>query len=205
MKLTVAYRHAAYDSPWWVLASTRGGRFNRADEDEPTQYLALHPLGPTAELLRHHLRGPDPDRADTILLNLWAVLVDAEGTADVTFDNCSSDFGITPQELVGDGYAPTRALASRLRDTGVGGLTVPSAALPGTENLILFGPRVSHPYLEVPVTPEECPTGHLSDGARPASEVLHLVRFVGAPHAALDAWIATGAYERLVDPLARRW
>lgn len=205
MRVVVAYRHAAYDSPWWAIPSAREGRFNRADEDDPTQYLALHPLGPTAEVLRHQLRGPDLDRADTILANLWAVLVDAEGSTDITFDNCASDHGITPAELVGDDYEPTQALATRLRDAGVQGFTVPSAALPGTDNLILFGPRVSHPYLDVPVTPDECPTGHLSDGTRPAREVVPLVRFTGAPHAALDAWMTTGTYEKLDDPLGARW
>lgn len=205
MKMVVAYRHAAYDSPWWVMPSTREGRFNGADEEEPTQYLALHPLGPTAELLRKQLRGPDPDHADRMRTNLWAVLVDATGSVDVTFDNCASGYGITPQELVGDDYGPTRALAARLRGAGLPGFTAPSAALPGTDDLILFGPRVAHPYLEVPVTPEECPTGHLSDGARPAREVLPLVRWRGAPHSALDVWTATGVYEKLDDPLAVRW
>jgi len=205
VKIVVAYRHAAYDSPWWVIPSTREGRFNRAYEEDPTQYLALHPLGPTAELLCHQLRGPDPDRADMILANLWAVLVDTEGSVDVTFDNCTSDYGITPQELVGDDYAPTQALAAHLRDSGVTGFTAPSAALPGTDNLILFGPRVAHPYLVDPVTPEECPTGHLSDGARPAREVLPLVHWKGTTHSALDVWVASGTYEKLDDPLAARW
>lgn len=201
----VAYRHAAYDSPWWVIPSRREGRFNGAHEDDPTQYLALHPLGPTAELLRHQLRGPDSDRVDTILVNLWAVLVDTEGIVDITFDNCASDHGISPAELVGDDYTPTQALATRLRAAHVPGCTVPSAALPGTSNLILFGPRVADPYLSVPLTPEECPTGHLTDGARPAREALPLVCFTGAPHSALTVWMATGQYQGLDDPPAIRW
>lgn len=205
MKILTAYRHAAYDSPWWVIPSSREGRFNRAYEDHPTQYLALHPLGPTAELLRHQLRGPDPDRADMIRVDLWAVLVDTEGFVDITFDNCATVYGIMPEELVGDDYAPTQAVAARLRAAGATGFTVPSAALPGTDNLILFGPRVAHPYLGVSLTPEESPTGHLSDGARPAREVLPLVRWRGTPHSALDAWLVTRTYEKLDDPLAIRW
>lgn len=82
---------------------------------------------------------------------------------------------------------------------------VPSAALPGTSNLVLFGVRVLHPYLAEPVTPEEVRTGHLTDGARPAAEVLRLVRWLGAPHPALDEWLATGAYRTLDDPMATRW
>jgi hypothetical protein len=90
----VAYRHAAYDSPWRVIPSARAGRFNRADEEEPTQYLAMHPLGPTAELLRHQLRGPNVGWADTILANLWAVLVEVgAAVVDITFDNCAADTG----------------------------------------------------------------------------------------------------------------
>jgi hypothetical protein len=200
----VAYRHAAYDTPWSVIASSRESRFSAAFEDDATQYLALHPLGPTAELLRHSLRGPHPDRADLLLANLWAMLVDVEGTLGVTFDNCA-DYGITPRELVGEDYEPTRAFAARLRRDGVPGFTVPSAALPGTDNLVLFGPRVAHPYLETPVSPEECPTGHLSDGAHPTRELLPFVRWKGEPHTALEQWEATGTYPTLDDPLAVRW
>jgi hypothetical protein len=205
VSVRVAYRHAAYDSPWWVIPSAREGRFNRVREEDPTQYLALHPLGPTAELLRHQLRGPHLDQADMISANLWVVLVDSEQLIEVTFDNCDSLYGITPEELVGDDYSPTQALSTRLRRDGVRGFTVPSAALPGTENLILFGPRVAHPYLQVPVTPEECQTGHLTDGARPAAEIVPLVRFEGAPHSALDGWRSTGLYDRLNDPHAMRY
>ena len=204
MTVQVAYWHAAYDTPWSVIPSSRDSRFSAPFEDDATQYLALHPLGPTAELLRHSLRGPDLDRADSLLANLWAVLAEVEGTMSVTFDN-SAEYGITPRELVGEDYRPTRVLASRLRRDGVPGFTVPSAALPGTDNLVLFGPRIAHPYLETPVTPEECPTGHLSDGARPAREVLSLVRWKGRPHAALEHWEATGIYPTLDDPLAVRW
>ena len=203
--ITVAYRHAAYDSPWWVIPSTRDGRFNRAYDSEPTQYLALHPLGPTAELLRQQLRGPDLDRADTLLANVWAVLIDTDGCVDISFGNCAADYGISPHELVGDDYGPTQVLATHVRNTGIPGFTVPSAALPGTNNLILFGARVSNPYGEDPVTPDECPTGHVSDGARPAREVLPLVRWKGAPHSALDTWAVTGEYRTLDDPLAVRW
>lgn len=204
MSLLIAYRHAAYDTPWWVMPSTREGRFNRAFEAEATQYLALHPLGPTAERLRHSLAGPDPTMADQILMNLWAVVADDEGVESLNFENCAS-FGITPEELVGSDYLPTQNLAARLRTSGAAGLRVPSAALPGTESLILFGPRISLPYLEDPVTPDECQTGHLTDGARPAEEILAVTCWPGSPHAGLDHWRATGDYLVLTDPIAIRW
>lgn len=198
----VAYRHAAYDTPWWAFPSSRSGRFHLAVVDT-VQYLCLHPLGPAAEVLRHNV-GPGGD-ADGVLLNLWAVILDdPEALVRVGFDNCT-DFGLAPAELVGDDYAPTQQLGDRLRADGAPGLIVPSAALPGTENVVLFGPRVAHPYLSVPLSAAEVATGHLSDGARPAREVLPLVRWIGAPHRSLQEWSATGSFEVLADPMAARW
>lgn len=197
----VAYRHAAYDTPWWAFPSSRKGRFHRGLL-ETAQYLCLHPLGPAAEMLRHDV-GPDGS-PDDLLLNLWAAVVDEDGLLDVTFDNCGS-FGITPDELVGDDYGPTQALGDRLREAGYRGLTVPSAALPGTDNLVLFGPRVLAAYLLEPLSPDEIPSGHLTDGARPPSEVAALVRWMGAPHPSLEQWRASGRWDRLVDPRADRW
>ena len=105
----VAYRHAAYDSPWWAYPSSREGRFHRAGIDT-IQYLALHPLGPAAEMLRHNL-GPTGN-ADDALLNLWAAAVDLEEVVVISFDDCASH-GITADELVGDDYTPTQVLADR--------------------------------------------------------------------------------------------
>jgi hypothetical protein len=35
----------------------------------------------------------------------------------------------------------------------------------------MFGVRLLHPFLWEPLVPEEIPTGHLTDGARPAAEI----------------------------------
>jgi hypothetical protein len=197
----VAYRHAAYDTPWWAFPSSRDGRFHRATEDT-VQYLALHPFGPAAEMLRHNV-GPSGD-PDDLVLNLWAVDIDVEAVVRVDFDSCAA-LGLAPEELVGEDYAPTQQLAADVSATGVPGMVVPSAALPGTDNLILFGPRVACAYLGPPFSLDEIPTGHLSDGARVSAEIAGLVRWMGTPHTTLQHWRATGATERLVDPLATRW
>lgn len=197
----IAYRHAAYDTPWWAFPSSRSGRFHRGTVDT-TQYLCLHPLGPAAEMLRHHV-GPSGD-ADDLLLNLWVMVVYDAGLVRITFDDCE-EHGITPEELVGDDHGPTQALADRVRSDGNAGMIVPSAALPGTENVVLFGPRLLTPYLDAPISAVEIPTGHLTDGARPPAEARALVRWLGGPHASLEQWTATGAFEPLPDPLAFRW
>jgi hypothetical protein len=200
VKLTV-FRHAAYDSPWWVFPSSRPGRFNRARQDT-VQYLCLHPLGPAAEMLRHNV-GPGGD-PDEVILNLWTAVVDVSDVRRVDFDECAT-YGRTPDELVGDNYAPTQLLADEVRASGSSAMVVPSAALPGTHSLILFGVRVLHPFLWQPLAPEEISTGHLSDGARVAAEVASRVRWFGSEHSALEQWKATGSYDPFEDPFATRW
>ncbi len=200
MRLTV-FRHAAYDSPWWAFPSTRDGRFHRG-RTEIVQYLCLHPLGPAAEMLRRNV-GP-AGNPDDVVLNLWTALIDLDDVTRVDFKDCGR-YGLTPDELVGDDYAPTQALADDVRGSGAVGMIVPSAALPGTFNLALFGVRVLNPFLSQPLTPEEIPTGHLTDGARSPAEVVPNVRWFGTPHKALEQWKTTGNYDLFDDPMATRW
>lgn len=199
MRLTV-FRHAAYDSPWWAFPSSIPGRFHRAGQDT-VQYLSLHPLGPAAEMLRHNL-GPTGD-PDDVLMNLWTAVVDIDDVTRVDFGDCET-YGLTPDELVGDDYTPTQALADVVRASGASAMTVPSAALPGTNNLILFGVRVLHPFLFEPITPDEIPTGHLTDAGRAPAEVKNHVRFFGAPHKAVEQWKTAGSYDLFDDPAAIR-
>ena len=105
----------------------------------------------------------------------------------------ADDFGITPEELVGDDYDPTQTLASRLRADGVPGLVAPSSALPGTESVTLFGPRTLSPFLFAPIDPDDqLATAHTAEKSRPADEVVPLVRWFGDAHAGLAEWRATG-------------
>lgn len=200
MRLTV-FRHAAYDSPWWAFPSERAGRFHRARSDT-VQYLSLHPLGPAAEMLRHNL-GPSGN-PDDVVLNLWTAVVDVDDVTRVDFDDCAR-YGLTADELIGDDYTPTQGLADAVRSSGATAMRVPSAALPGTDNLILFGARVLNPFLGEPLTAAEIPTGHLSDGARSPAEVAQHVRWFGTPHKAAQQWKATGSYDLFDDPIATRW
>jgi hypothetical protein len=200
MRLT-GFRHASYDSPWWAFPSSRAGRFHRARSDT-VQYLSLHPLGPAAEMLRHNL-GPSGNPGD-VVLNLWTAVVDVDDVIQVDFDDCAR-YGLTPDELVGDDYTRTQTFADAIRDRGATAMIVPSAALPGTHNLILFGVRVLNPFLSAPLTPEEVPTGHLTDAARPPAEVAPHVRWFGAPHKAAEQWKITGKYDLFDDPTATRW
>ncbi|MCU4185796.1 RES family NAD+ phosphorylase [Acidiferrimicrobium sp. IK] len=202
MKVEVtAYRHAAYDTPWWAAPSSRAGRFHRAS-DATVQYLALHPLGPAAEVLRHNV-GPEGN-PDDVRLNLWAVRVELDGVLTIGFDRCP-EYAITPDELVGDDYGPTQRLADTLRNRGAGGVRVPSAALPGTDNLVLFGPRLLIPYMAEPTDDIDAPSGHLTDRGRPPGEVASVVRWFGHRHQGLEQWRSEGRVEALEDPRPTRW
>jgi len=200
MKLTI-FRHAAYDTPWWASPSSREGRFHRAGLDT-VQYLCLHPLGPAAEMLRHHV-GPKGN-PDDLILNLWTAVVAIDGVERIDFDDCER-YGLTADELVGDDYVATQALADVVRAGGAPAMIVPSASLPGTHNLVVFGVRLLCPLLWEPLMPEEIPTGHLSDGARAAAEVADHVRWFGASHVAVQQWKSSGSYGLFDDPMATRW
>ena len=193
----LGYRHAAWDTPWWVNPHRRDGRYN-VRLTSPAQYVCLHPLGPVAELLRHLGRAVVAD-IDTVRHRLWAMRVSGDGLVRVTFDTAGS-YGVTAEDLVGEDYGPTQQLARRLAADGAHGLVAPSGALPGTEVAVLFGPRVLAPYLASPLDPEdEIPTGHAAEGLVPVEVVDH-VRWKGDPHPALEEWRRTGISPTFTDP-----
>jgi hypothetical protein len=183
-----AYRLASWGRPLRTEASRVPGRFHAAAQEEPTQYLCLHPLGPWAEFLRgHDLR--TVEQARVVSQRVWALRLDMEALVPVGFDD-AAEHSVRPGDLVSDDHRACRRLAGRLREAGAEGMVVPSAALPGTLNVVLFGPRVSSPYLVDAVSPLDVPAGITGDGARPPDALVALVRFRGAPHRALEAWRA---------------
>lgn len=189
----ICYRHAAFATPLRTVPASRPARFSSGDEDEPTQYLALHPLGPLAELMRNaDLRTPDQLRA--VRTRTWALDAPLEGLLELDFDTAGR-FGIAARELVADDCAACQQLAGRLRRRRLPGIVVPSAALPGTRNVVLFGPRVAAPYLTEPVSTLDIPASICGEDARPLLSLLGIVRFRGEPHPALDAWERGSVFE----------
>jgi RES domain-containing protein len=186
----VTYRVAAWDTPLWVLPNRRGGRFNEPGVAS-TQYLCLHPLTPWAEILRaEKLR--DPDDIAQLRPPLWAIRVAlADDPAAITFDT-AADYGIRPEDLVGDDHGPCRKLAAELRADPAApkALVVPSAALPGTANLVLLGPYVAIPYLLKPVDPGDLPVSLISESGGCPRSLEALVHYEDSPdpHDGLAAW-----------------
>ncbi len=192
-----AYRASSFGSPLRVEASRLASRFNRPG-DPPTQYLALHPLGPLAEMLRSgDLRTVEDLRE--LRVRTWALRVDAEPLVEIDFAGAGA-FGITPDELVSDDYTACQGLAARQRIAGVRGLIVPSAALPGTRNLVIFGERIATGYLDEPVDPFlDVPASMTADPAQSPESLLELVRFRGEEDSALLAW-RSGRPFRFAEP-----
>jgi hypothetical protein len=181
----ICYRFAAYATPLRTVPAAQPARFNLGDEDDPTQYLSLHQLGPHAELMRNSdLR--TPEQVHAVRMRTWALDASLDGLPEISFDTADR-FGITAEELVSDDRSACQRLAAQLRGQ-LPGLIVPSAALPGTRNVILFGPHVAAPYLTVPVSTLDIPVSVTAEAGRPLVSLLDIVRFTGDPHPALDAW-----------------
>lgn len=196
----VAYRAAAWDTPLWALPNRRANRYNRADE-APTQYLALHPLGPWAEILRHE-EVVEEAQARSLRPPLWALRLPDVDPLELGFDTCGG-YGLAPEDLVGDDHGPCRALATAFRRDPDGPrlLLVPSAALPGTRNLVILDARVAAPYDSAPVDDVDVPLSLAAEDGEAPRGMLDLVHHLGSatPHAALEAWRA-GAELTLAEP-----
>jgi hypothetical protein len=186
----VAFRIAGRDTPFWANPNRNAYRFNRRDQDA-TQYLALHPLGPWAEYLRGSERRTSALLGD-LRARMWVVRIPDELEELVVGFDEARTFGLEPDDLVSDDHARCQAFADELRaePTAPRLLRVPSAALPGAENLVILGPRVAIPWSVDSLDESELSASVSADDARPPSALLPLVRFRGEPHAGLDAWLA---------------
>jgi hypothetical protein len=184
----VAFRLANYETPLWSVENFSAGRYNDADSGS-TQYLSLHPLTPWAELLRNEDRRTR-ERALLMRYPLWAVRGQLEGGPfALTFDN-AEQFGLSPDDLVADDHGPCRALAQAFRRGGPSAFIAPSAALPGTHNLVVLEPRVLAAWSQRPLDEIDWPGSLTSQDGRCPEGLWGVVHYrqAGTKHAALDAW-----------------
>ncbi|HEY2715409.1 MAG TPA: RES family NAD+ phosphorylase [Solirubrobacterales bacterium] len=184
----VAYRIAAWDTPFWSLPNRREGRFNHAGKSA-TQYLSLHPLTPWAEIARNERR-VERAELEELRLPVWAArLVLDKEPAEVGFDE-AAEWGLEPEDLIADDRAACQALGERFRQDPdlPDALVVPSAALPGTRNLIVFGPRVISSYLLDPIDFQDAPASLVSERSMIPAGMEALIRHFDAPHRAFEAW-----------------
>jgi RES domain-containing protein len=171
----ICYRVADYLTPLRASqAQRRPGRFHRGTEDEPTQYLCLHPLGPHAEAMRR-FGTRTREAARRLDFRTWALKVPDAGLVDLEFDD----------RWVADDWAACQELGDMLRESGAPGLIAPSAALPGTKNVVLFGPFSASPY-DVPFRSGEIPASITGEHGCALETLIGLVRFRGQRHPGRD-------------------
>lgn len=185
MTKAVAFRLANWDTPLWASPNRRKSRFTLGGE--VVQYWSLHPLTCWAEHLRfHNVRSPS--EAMELRARPWVASIDLpSGTLDVSFAN-AAHHGIAPGALVDDDWATCQRWSSSLSAPAI---IVPSAALPGTRNLVVFGPRVRSRYGLTPLDPGvDVPCDPVADLATVVADPLPRVRWRGAPHDGYEAWLA---------------
>jgi hypothetical protein len=192
----VAYRAISGVKPLWRQPNIHEGRFNRLlghPNARPTQYLCLHPMGPMAEFLRH----VPVAAADLALVarNVFALRPQLGGVLEVTFDNAMT-LGIAPEALVDDDYTACQDWVDQMLavDRRIEAIRVPSAALPGTENLVVFGAATPISCGAAPRRSHYMPCSVANSDGRPHDQLIHGVRWTGAVHTALAAWHAGTAF-----------
>lgn len=202
MPSLVAYRIAAWDTPFWVSPNRAARRFNKHGRG-PVQYWSLHPLTPWAEVIRGQGLDHIAD-VNELRQRVWVARFIFPPVTDIAFDS-APDFGLEPRHLVSDDYGACQDFGDtclRAPDQPKV-ISVPSAALPGTRNLVIFGPRVMVPYLMEPLGLEDSPASIVAEEALPPEALIPLVRHFGEEHEGLTAWEQNKVFE-FEEPEATR-
>lgn len=120
---------------------------------------------------------------------IWVAKVAREHIFDLNFDSASS-VGLRAEDLVSDDYTACQEFADRCRSDRAlpRVIKVPSAALPGTDNVVIFGPQVVSPYDFEPISDIDLPAALVAEDSRPLHTLAEKVRYLGNTHVGLQAW-----------------
>jgi hypothetical protein len=185
-----AHRYSSFDTPFWVRENSQAGRWHRPG-DGPTQYLSLSTDGAWAELIRsEELR--TEDEVAMVSVSMWAALLDEGVIANYSTFEQAERSGFDPGALVSEDYEQCQSEGARLRKEGFSGVIAPSAALPGTLNVTLFGARVMSTWDRPKLLASSIPAMILTKGAPPPGLLLR-VRRLGTPHGGLVEHLANQA------------
>lgn len=188
----IAWRYSNYDTPFWARNNTRDGRWNSAGE-ACVQYLAMEPNGAWAELIRaEELRSED--EVATVRIPIWVAAVNEVVVDYSTFDKAEAA-GFPPEALVDNDWTRCQDEGRRLRDLRFGGVIAPSAALPGTTNLVIFGARILWAWRRPRVLSATIP-GTVAAVGSPPHGLVGGVRHFGEAHAGLAEYGRIKAVEK---------
>jgi RES domain-containing protein len=178
-----AFRATSYDVPLRVAANRRSGRWNVGGVGT-VQYLCLDAEAPFAEKLRHEDLRSEAEAA-TYSATLWELKINEGVVVDYgSFDKAEAA-GFPPEALVDDDHTRCQEEAARLARLGARGVLSPSAALPGSVNLTLFGPRVEVRWDAAPGVASAMPAQKLVIGRSPTG-LIKRVRYFGERHRGFD-------------------
>jgi RES domain-containing protein len=181
------FRISDYDTPLWDNPNSRAGRWNSAGE-APTQYFALDAPSAWAEIVCFNELKTEEEAA-MLRTSVWVCRLTSYQLVDYRTFDAAQDAGFPPEALVDDDYTACREHARELRHMRVDGIIAPSAALPGSRCLTLFGPRVASAWNSDARLTVSMPTTHAAIGAPPGGIVEH-VRHYGTRHETLENWLA---------------
>jgi hypothetical protein len=208
----VAYRTANWDTPLWASPNVNDARFNLRNTG-PTQYLALHPLTAWAEQVRVRERqlGRSLTPADLTdpgaLHRLWLIKIPESQALDLNFDS-AQDVGLDPLDLIDDSHMACQKAGEKFRLNGTFPKVwrYPSAAIPGTYNLVIFAALRITQFQREPKG-SRWPASLGAHAGRVPVEVLSLTRHIGgqrANHASYVAWKA-GGEAKFTEPTTFVW
>jgi hypothetical protein len=176
----VFFRYSSYDVPFWARPNTTDERWHGRG-DGATQYLSATPDAAWAELIRNENLRSEADLA-LVQIPLWQASIELGNVADYGDFATAERANFDPEALIDDNQTACRAEGRRLREAGFAGVLYPSSALPGEQNLVLFGPRILLPWGAPRRLTSGVPANKLTIGA-PPRDLLPRVRHVGARHA----------------------
>jgi RES domain-containing protein len=182
----VAYRATSYDVPLWVTHNRRDGRWNFAGT-ACVQYTCLDAVAPFAEQLRHENLRTEAE-ARTYRATIWQLQISEGVVVDYSTFQKAEEAGFPPEALVDDDFEYCQQEAARLMSLGAGGVLSPSAALPGSTNLTLFGPRVPIGWSAKVQIATAIPAQPLATG-QPPDALTERVRYRGETHSALAEYL----------------
>lgn len=187
------YRATSYAVPLRVTANRRSGRWNIA-HSSTVQYLCLDAEAPFAEKLRHeNLRSQA--EVESYRATLWELEVNEGFVVDYgTFEKAEAA-GFPPEALVDDDHERCQEEAQRLMGLGARGVLSPSAALPRSVNLTLFGQRVEVRWGARPGVASAVPAQKLATGHPPLG-LADRVRFFGEAHLVLQRHLSASRSKR---------
>lgn len=161
----VGFRYSNYDTPFWVRPNSESGRWHRSG-DGATQYLSTTVEGAWAELIRAEGLKSEPEVA-LIRMPMWAAEVNIQQIVDYSTFEKAAKAGFPPEALIDDDYKRCQDEGKRLRLQGLQGVLAPSAALPGSLNLTIFGPRVASSWGVRPPLASSIPATKIAVGSPP--------------------------------------